>query len=1405
MPVADARKVKGLAGGDLGGWWCNNHHQPDGPAGIGAAVDQMGDLLGESPGIAAVREKLARLLQLQSGSRALPPILIQGETGTGKGLLARAIHRAGPRAAAPFIDVNCAAIPETLLEAEMFGFERGAFTDAKQAKAGLFQAAHGGTIFLDEVGLLPDAVQAKLLKVIEERSVRRLGSTRSEPVDAWIITATNEDLATAIRHRRFREDLYHRLAVLTLWLPPLRERGEDVLRLADNFLARACAEYDLPARTLGADARTALLAHPWPGNIRELSNVIERVALLSEGPSVSAEMLGLPERGAPRPQGPAPENPMVPLDEAVGSAEREHLLQALERTDWNISRAAAELRISRNTLRYRIEKHGLGRGTSPVPVRRRVTRSAAPAPAPAVPEAVETPGPARVRWERRRITLLRAALVSPPPGATVTYTSRAPEILVEKVQTFGGRVEELSPTGIVASFGLDPVEDAPRLAANSAMAVQKSAERSRRQGVDLGVTVGIHVGQFLVGESGGGVQIDLDGKREAWDLLEALVAGREPDSIVVSAAAAPFLDRRFDLTPAGPMAGAAGPAYRLTGRERSGLGLGRPRASFVGRRQDIELLQSRLASVMTGHGQIVGVVGDAGIGKSRLIFEFRQSLRHQPIAYLEGHCLSYGASVPYLPVLEILRQSLGITEGHAPGVGAEKVRAGLAAVGMEPDEWAPYLLLLLGIKEGTERLATLSPEAIKSRTLEAMRQLGLKASRQRPVVFVLEDLHWIDKTSEECVAAMVESLAGTPTLFLATYRPGYRPGWMDKSYATQIALQPLSEDDSMAVVRSVLPSQPVPDPLARMILEKAEGNPFFLEELSRAVREQGDLGAIPAVPDTIHDVLAARIQRLPADARNMLQTASVLGREVSAGLLRAVSDGAEAVDAALADLTSLEFLHPWSEAGESVYVFKHALTQEVAYESLMPDRRQAIHVAAGRALERFYEGRLQEVYDRLAHHYARTGETAKAVEYLARFADKSARGYAHDEAVKALTEALSHVERLPADIQDRKRIELILRLPRSLTPLGRLSELFSLLLGERDRVERLQDPALAAHYHYVLGRAYMLGPRDLAMEHARRALAEAERCGDPAAMGRAYGVLAVTGALSGEVARGIEDGRRAVTLLEKTEDLTSLCYAYWALGQCCARIGAFEDAMAAAVRARSIAEAIGDQPQQASATWVIGIVHAAMGNGEEGIAACQGAVQMTRDALNRAIATGWLGYAYLEKGDAARAIASLEQSIPFLHEFGVRALEGWFTAFLADAHRLEGNLERAEAVSLEALHMATEADSRVAVGWAQLALGRIAHARSDLETAATRLTAALAIFTDIQSRYECARTHLDLATVAQARGDGEAAGRHLNEAHGLFTALGAPQRRERVEQLAADWRMPLGSHGADPARREDSQ
>src|SRR5262245_613065 len=327
-------------------------------------MDPLADLVGQAPAITELRERIRQLLGGIGHSRRLPTILLQGETGSGKNLVADVIHRAGPRRGGPFVDVNCAAIPEGLLEAELFGFERGAFTDARQAKAGLFQTANGGTLFLDEVALLSDVLQAKLLKVIEERTVRRLGGTRSEPVDAAIIAATNDDLPAAVAAHRFRHDLYHRLAVLTLRVPPLRERCDDVPRLAEHFLARACKDYGLPPKTLTSAARSALSAHRWPGNVRELINVMERVALLTETSSIGPEDLALPADAAPADrQSPGPPS----LDAVVEAWEREELRKALEETRGNVTRAAARLGITRGTIRYRVEKYGLRPGAAPAP------------------------------------------------------------------------------------------------------------------------------------------------------------------------------------------------------------------------------------------------------------------------------------------------------------------------------------------------------------------------------------------------------------------------------------------------------------------------------------------------------------------------------------------------------------------------------------------------------------------------------------------------------------------------------------------------------------------------------------------------------------------------------------------------------------------------------------------------------------------------------------------------------------------------------------------------------------------------------------------------------------------------------------------------------------------------------
>ncbi len=325
-------------------------------------------MVGTSPAIRTVLERARQVAALEE----TPPVLLTGETGTGKGLLAHAIHTAGSRATQPFIEVNCTALPATLMEAELFGYERGAFTDAKQSKPGLVEAAEGGFLFLDEIGDVDLAVQGKLLRAIEERAVRRLGSVRERRVDVRIIAATNRDLEREAGRERFRKDLYFRLAVIVLHVPPLRQRGEDVLLLADHFLQLFNAKYAKAARDISAAARQLLLAYPWPGNVRELSHVIERAVLWSRGPTLDVEHLALASPLAPAPEAAplAPASPAERDDRAAAHTlpppgvdlaqwERSIIERALHEARGNQTRAARRLGISRDTLRYRLKKFGL--------------------------------------------------------------------------------------------------------------------------------------------------------------------------------------------------------------------------------------------------------------------------------------------------------------------------------------------------------------------------------------------------------------------------------------------------------------------------------------------------------------------------------------------------------------------------------------------------------------------------------------------------------------------------------------------------------------------------------------------------------------------------------------------------------------------------------------------------------------------------------------------------------------------------------------------------------------------------------------------------------------------------------------------------------------------------------------
>jgi DNA-binding NtrC family response regulator/tetratricopeptide (TPR) repeat protein len=1382
---------------------------------------QLIDLLGESPGIEAIRDKIARVLARQQDARRLPPVLIEGETGTGKGLLARLIHKAGPRSQGPFVDVNCAAIPETLLEAEMFGFERGAFTDARRAKPGLFQAANRGTIFLDEVALLSEGLQAKLLKVLEERSVRRLGATRDEPIDVWILTATNEDLKAAIPARRFREDLYHRLAVLTLSLPPLRTRGDDIMLLAEHYLGRACADYGVSAKTLLPDARAALRAYPWPGNVRELANLMERVALLSSDPDVTADALGLTPVVAAEPSPPAPAGVAPGGASSLDDAVRDRVAEVLRQTSWNISRTAAVLGISRNTLRARIEKYGLRSGEAPAPApARRATpssaeRAAAPraAPRPAEaptqlpaatsasppPQIIASPVPQPLLWERRRVTMLRAALITPAAPESPLETSRSLELLLDKVRSFGGTIEGRSPTGIAAAFGLDPTEEAPSRAAHCAMAMVKALVRSRQDvGAGPEIKVAVHTSQMLVGS--GASELDLEGRQASLHALAALIDRGAVDTVTVSDATEPFLTRGFEFEELPGDGSSRDLAFALVGRGRTGPGQGGRASPFVGRHRELELLSSRLESAMRGQGQIVGISGEAGIGKSRLIYEFRESLAGKPVTYLEGLCHSYGASIPYLPVLEVLRASCGITDDDSAGAMADKARTNLLEAGMDLLETAPYLLHLLDIEPDSERFAALTPDVAKARIFDILRQLLVKKTRLSPLVVVIEDLHWIDRTSEEFLASLAETVPGARLMIVYTYRDGYRPTWMDKSYATQVALQPLAPAESLQILRSVLGTERSRDELHAVIIVKAEGNPLFVEELARTVREQAGLVTPMAVPDTIEDVLGGRIDRLAAEDRRLLEIAAVVGKDVPFSVVHAVAGiPADALRRTFQRLKSAEFLYETSLGPEPEYTFKHTLTHEVAYGRLLPGERRALHAQIADTIERLSPERAGDNVERLAHHAFEGGAWEKAHGYLHQAGTKAFLRCAHREAAACYERALVALGHTPDGREKTVRtVDLQLSLRSALQPLGEFGRILE-TLGHAEKLARSlgDQQRLGRVVSFLADYSNRMGDHDRALEYGRQALAIAEPLDDLALRLRSNLYL-------GQIHYARGDYRTAITFLEWNvaalgggrereflghSQLPSV-HARTNLAWCHAELGEFDAAVRRGQEGIRIAESVDHPYTLANACAGVGGAYARRGDLASAIPVLERGLELCRSWTLSLwfprVATS-LGEIFVLAGRAGEAVVLLEQAEQQSRTMRVVRGRGPLLTCLAEAYLAAGRREAAVENVRGARELAREHGEGGHEAWALRLEGEIALRSDPCEFAAARarLQEALARATDLEMRPLVAHCRAALGRLHLRAGEREDAQRDLKGAAALYRELGMTLWLGEVETALA--------------------
>jgi DNA-binding NtrC family response regulator/tetratricopeptide (TPR) repeat protein len=1359
----------------------------------------LDSFLGEHPKIVEIRKQIARLLERQTDvGRRLPPILIEGETGTGKGLLAAAIHRSGPRSQAPFVDVNCAAIPETLLESELFGFERGAFTGAQQAKAGLLQTAHRGTIFLDEIALMPEALQAKLLKAIEERSVRRLGSIRSEPVDVWIIAAANADLRAAIQAGRFREDLYQRLAVMTVRLPPLRERSGDVLSLAEHFLKAACADYGIPSKRLSDDAGRVLKAYSWPGNVRELANVMERAALLSDAVTITADALqDLHVRSVHVSEPIAAQSGS--MDEQVAALERSHLEEALQATNWNISHAAERLGIARNTLRYRMSKHGL---TPP-------SKHAVPRSRPAA--AAPSPRSRSIEWERRRITFVQTEIGAGNLEATASDIARLMEEVLGKVQSFGARISELGPTRLISVFGMEPAEDAPSQAAHMAMTAQNVAKRagSVAKGVCPAVTIAIHIRQCLVGRIGETVEIDTTDRREAQSVLDALITSAHAGSIVVSQAAATFLGARFNLRGA-DFSAAGESALVLTGLRETD-----PEVPFVGRRRELAFLENRFEVAQDGQGQLVMLVGEAGIGKSRLVREFRRSLGTRA-AWTEGRAVSFGQSMPFHPLIDMLRRSFSIEDSDTDAEIIRKTESVLPEMGERFRPALPFLQYLLSVLPADSHVWTMDPKLRRAQIVDALHQFLIGYSTVRPHVVVIEDLHWIDRATAEFLALLVDSIPTSRVLVILTCRPGFATGFQERTFHTGMTLPGLSSSESAQIASTLLQSQQLPSELRALIDRKAEGNPFFVEEIARSLLETGvvvrnddgvtlarPLNAID-VPDRIEDVIRARIGRLDEDVRRLLQLASVIGREFSRRLLDRLHDDSERTVEILRELKAAEFIHE-KPIPEPVCIFKHALIYQVTYASLGESERREQHRRIGIAIEELYADRRSEHYGVLAHHFSRAEEWVKAIEYLVKAAQQAAQSFATREALNLYDQALAASRRMSEGVRDPSMLIAIHQAKASLffvtsefersreeaeyvLPLARLT-------GDAVReAEALAAIAWAETWSRKL---------EQAIAFANQALAVAERAGATAVQARAHFTIGWVRSVTGAADEGQAALHKAIRLSQVAGDAVHHSLSLSAMGLVENWKGDYESAVKVQTEALEIARERNLLVPLLFNFFLRGLTLTSKGDYDEAFSTFHEGLTLSEQAGDEAIhhrLLNSLGWLYSEIGDLERARTLNEQSAAVGRRRGDPGSQPNAEINLGEICLVQGDLVSAEEI-FEDVYRYWEAPTTSQ--WMRFRysirlfgdMGEVALAHGDLEKAGAMSSRCLEAASHTKSRKNLVKAYRLKGEIAGARKEWNDAEKYLANALQIARSIGNPPQLWKTH-------LALGRLYEESGRRE---
>jgi class 3 adenylate cyclase/tetratricopeptide (TPR) repeat protein len=998
------------------------------------------------------------------------------------------------------------------------------------------------------------------------------------------------------------------------------------------------------------------------------------------------------------------------------------------------------------------------------------------------------------------------------------------KILMDEIHLYEGTINQFTGDGVMALFGA-PVahEDHAQRACYAALAIQKAmigyGERlGKDHGVDFKMRIGLNSGPVIVGSIGDDLRMDYTAIGDTTNLASRMESMAKPGTVLVSKATHRLVKEYFELHSLGQLEvkGKEEPqeAFELIRAgevaTRIGASVVKGLTRFVGRTSSMAALMESWEKAQSGSGQVVGIVGEAGVGKSRLLLEFRNSLPKDQFAYLEGRCLHFGSSMAYLPFLDILRSYFEIHEEDREFLRKKKMTEMVHQLDEKLKPILSPLQDLLSLKVEDERYLKLEPKQKRERIFEGLRDLFMRLSKESLLILAVEDLHWIDKTSEEFLDYLIGWLAHEKLLLILLYRPEYTHKWGNKSYFNRIGLDQLSLKSSAELVQAILEGGDVAPELRELILNRAAGNPLFMEELTHTLLENGSiqksdqqyvLARKPSelqVPDTVQGIIAARMDRLEENLKRIMQVASVIGREFAFRILQSISGMKEDLKAQLLNLQGLEFIYEKSLFPELEYIFKHALTQEVAYNSLLLKRRKEIHEKIGRAIEELYAENLEEFYEVLAYHYSRSEGFEKACRYLKLSGKKATRSHALWEAFAFYKETVELLQRLPQTEEIKKELIEVIRSMR--TPLGILGfpegSLSFFQLGERLAKESGDAEHIAAIYSGMGVYFSHMGDYLMAMRYTEEGFEEARKAQEVELVTPLGYALCLSYIGTGQYEKIVHKMPEVINLLEKTERESDLFtqavnpYSYLCgnSGAALGYLGRFEEGKAYLEKALHNATRLGDLATLGMIQFLYGLFFYIRGDFEAANEHLEKSIAYSEEAkypMIMALALCTLGHAHSFLGDPETGRRQAEEGLRIYVDSGIEAILPFCLWTMGSIHLDLRDLKNAGDFMEQALSLSRKNREEDREGLALVGLGRVLGKMKQPETEQAQkcFSKGLEILHNLKTKPWYSQGRMFLGEYYLDTCEKEKAMENLKEAEVMFQEMGMEYWLDRTRNL----------------------